>query len=382
MSDWRYFATRLHGDGTETMIASELPLSGVSITKVLSGPDEISGTIPVELAHLKGEDGEPVLLPWATALYAEHEGVIRGGGIVTDVRMEDGRLALTASGFRTYIDGIPYVDDRQWIQEDPLNLARHIWDHAQAQEGGNLGVILDETTSPVRVGTETEDVEFETGQGNQVSFEAGPYKLNFYSTHNLGQEFDNLAEATPFDYAEYHEWVGDVIRHRIRLGYPMLGRMRNDLRFAIGENVMNSPAVSLAGDEYASEVIVLGAGEGRKMVRGYAAIEPAPRLRRPVVITDKSARSVARANSIARSELRLREGSMDISTLLVRDHPHAPIGSWQEGDVIRVVGNSRGWGGDLYMLCRILDFTYQPGDTDLATLTVTRVERTTDGGFA
>lgn len=372
---WRYFATRLNGDGTESLIASELPLSVDSFTETLSGPNAMSASIGFEVAYLKDEEGRPVLKRWETAIYAEKDDVIRWGGILTSVEEDGQRLALTIQGFTAYAYGQPYLDERQWIQVDPLVIARHIWEHLQSFDGGNLAVVLDETTSPVRVGTESEDVEFETGEGNQVSFEAGPYKLNFFSTHDLGGEFDNLAEATPFDYAEVHEWQGETIRHRIRLGYPALGQRREDLRFVVGENVYTDPVVEQDGDEYASEVVVLGSGEGRKMVRASAEVNERDGLRRVKVITDKSAASKPRAEAIAKAELQARIGAENVSTITVLDHPSAPLGSFSVGDEIRIQGSGKGWNGDLYLWVRILEITTQPG-AESASLSVTRAERT------
>lgn len=372
---WRYFATRLNGDGTEDLIAPELPLTVDSFTETLSGPNTMSASIDFEVAYLKDEEGRPVLRRWQTAIYAEKDDVIRWGGILKDIEEDGQRLALTVEGFFSYAYGQPYIGEKTYIQADPLVIARHIWEHLQAQDGGNIALVLDETTSPVRVGTETEDVEFETGEGNQVSFEAGPYRLAFYKTHDLGGEFDNLAEATPFDYAEIHEWQGDIIRHRLRLGYPKLGSKRSDLRFVVGENVFEEPVVEQNGDDYATEVIVLGAGEGREMIRGSAEVNERDGLRRVKVITDKSAASKPRANAIAKAELQARVGAEDISSLVVVDHPNAPLGSFHVGDEILVQGSGLGWGGDLYLWVRILEISTSPG-AESASLTVTRSERT------
>src|SRR5690554_1516616 len=50
----RWLATRLHGDGTETIVADELPVTGGTVQRALSGPGGCSGTVPVEVARLQG----------------------------------------------------------------------------------------------------------------------------------------------------------------------------------------------------------------------------------------------------------------------------------------------------------------------------------------
>lgn len=375
MSDWHYFATRLNGDGTETLLANELPLVVGSFTHSLSAPNTMSATIPVEVLHLRGEDGEPIFKRWSTAIYAEKDGLIRWGGVLTGVVETGQGISLEADGFVAYAYGQPYLNDRQFIDVDPLFLARHIWEHLQSFDGGNLAVVLDETTSPVRVGTPLEDVEFETDEGT-VSFEAGPYRLNFFSTHDLGGVFDDLAEATPFDYAEVHEWQGETIRHRIRLGYPALGRQRTDLRYVVGENIFTEPTVEQNGEAYASSVVVLGSGEGRKMVRGEAGVNEPDGLRRIRVITDKSATTPARAARVATIELRALTGAEEVSSFTIADHPNAPIAALSVGDEVLIQGGGAGWAGDLYLWVRVLEITTAP-DSETATISVTRTERTT-----
>lgn len=372
---WRYFATTLHGDGRETLLADNLPLTGVQLTHTLSGVNVIDASLPVEIAHLKDSDGNPVFRQWHTAIYAEKDGYIRAGGIITRMSIEEGRLALSADGFVAYLHGLPYEGDESYIQADPMNIARHLWEHAQSFDGGNLGVVLDHNVSPVRIGTEEREVEFETGDGENVQFESGPYRLNYWTTFDLGREFDALADETPFDYREHHEWVGDTIRHRIELGYPRLGEMREDLRFVYGENVTAPLSIGFEGDDYASEVIVLGAGEGRRIVRQRARVNEPRGLRRVAVVEAKDITSGARAYSAALKELALRFGDADIATVTVRDHPNAPVWSIQPGDFILVQNYGGGWGGDLYIWVRVLEVTVTPEDSDTATLMVTREER-------
>ena len=375
MAGWRYFATTLYGDGREDFLDVELPLTDVTITETVSGVNALDASLSVEVAHLWDNDGNPVFREWSTAFYAEKDGVIRGGGILKTMTVEDGKVSLRAEGFASYPAGMPYEGDTSFIDTDPLVIVRHIWDHLQGFEGGNIPVVLDGTTSPVRLGTEEDEVEFETGEGETVQFEAGPYRLNFWSTHDLGREIDALAEETPFDYRESHEWVGDTIRHRIELGYPSLGAVRTDLRFVHGENVTVPLRMDFDGDTFATEVVVLGAGEGRKMLRQAARVNTLDRLRRVAVVEAKDARSDFRARAIAEAELSRRIGDAEIQTVQVLDHPNAPHGSFRPGDVIRVQNRYGGWGGEAYIYVRILEVSYNPEDGDIATLTVTRRER-------
>ncbi len=367
---WRYVATRLNGDGTEALLHGDLPLSGVELTTALSAPDRFRATLAPFEPFLDA-DGRSIFEAWSTAIYAEESGVIRHGAILTDPVADGGSLDLTGIGFSGYAADQPYTGERSRVQVDPLGEARHIWDHLQGLPGGDLGLVLDSTSSPVRIGTKAEDVEFTTNDGATVAFEAGPYLLNWWTHHDLGREFDDLAAATPFDYRVTHQWDGETVAHRMRLGYPTLGRRREDLRFVIGENVAVIPEVS-PDEDYASVVYVLGAGEGRKMVRATSTV-PSTGLRRAAVVSDKGQRSKAAAQRQADAEVAFRAGTTDITSLSVFDHPSAPVGSVDVGDEVFVAGDGQS-GGELGLWVRVLEVTVRP-ESSIYEMSVRRVEK-------
>lgn len=369
---WRYLAYRMNGDGTKTLIDNDVPLSGASLTWTLSGADALSATITPEVARLKGVYGLPILDPWSTAIFAELDGQIRHGSIIdTPLAAGDHSLAAEAVGFSGYPTGQPYTANRSRVRTDPLVEARHIWDHLQAQPGGNLGVVLDPTTSPIRIGEPARDVEFTTGAGEQVEFEAGPYTLAWWKTADLGAEFEKLATFTPFDFRTEHTWNADRtdIDHRIRLGYPKLGRRRPDLRLQIGENVVEVPGVEILSEDYASEVLMLGAGEGRDMIRATAT-KATGRLRRAATATDKSLRGRGAAQRAAEAEVDARTGRRTVRDLVLSaSHPHAPLGSFELGDELQLRG-SAGWGGELSKWVRVVEITITPEQADTVAISV------------
>lgn len=375
---WRYILMRLNGDGTMTPVHWDVPLSDAQITTDLSGPGGITGTLAPEFPDLKDADGRPLIVPWQTAIFAEQDGHIRGGAIVIDPTENSGSLQLDAVGYTGIWAGLPWLGEMPaQIQKDPLDMARLIVAHAQSQPGGNLGLTVDSTTSPVRVGTEAKDVEFVTGDGDSVSFQAGPYQLAEWKTHDIGKEFDDLAEGTPFDYLVRYRWDPDddenVLAH-LSLGYPKIGRRLHALRFVTGENITEPPAVDYAADDYANAVLVLGAGEGRAMVRAYGVRDDG-RLRRVAVVEDSSITSKTAANVRVALELRRRAGVPDISgDITVKDHPHAPIGSFGVGDEILVETGDQGWSGNLAVWVRILSITLTP-EAGTATLSVMQTEK-------
>ena len=112
------------------------------------------------------------------------------------------------------------------------------------------------------------------------------------------------------------------------------------------------------------------------MVRGTWKTSAPGRLRRVKTVTDKSLRTKADADARAAREGKAATLGADIASIVVRDHPNAPLGSWSLGDTITARGDGQGWAGDWTMQLRVISYTLSP-DKDTATLTVARGEVTT-----
>lgn len=367
---WRYLLQELPSGN---IIDPDLPLTGVSLTDTLSGPRGITGTLPVELEHLKRPGGRLAIEEWGCAIAAEADGIIRGFGIVDTVTKSGHQLNIEAGGFTSMLKDQPYTGSgKVWTRVDPMVVVREIWDHWQSYPDGDLGVIVDSTTSPVRLGEEQYVPIWTEAAGSDTTFDEGPIRLNYWDTHDLAGFIDDLARRGHFDYAEETSWNADktALVHRLRLHYPEKGRRRNDLRFVIGENVHAIPDETLVEDGYAGYAMVLGAGEGREKVYSGVIGEPTGRIRRVHVEVDDTIKRKSDAVDRARRERAKRLGLREIRDVVVRDHPHAPIGSFQVGDEIRVMGKA-GW-ADLDTWVRITSMSISPESGDVAALTVGR----------
>jgi len=369
MGEFRYLVQALpSGEWLEW----DLPLSRVEVVHELSGPGGLTGTVPVEIGRLLTPDGKPLLLPWACAIWAEASGEIRGGGILVRSEFNGPSWSIECVGLSGYAAGQPWTgDEYKGVQVDPLSLVRRIWNHLQSQPDGDLGLVVDNTTSPVRVGTESKDVEFTTGAGRDVSFESGPVKFNPWTTSDLGKEIDDLAASTPFDYVTHTAWDGDSQRlaHRLELAYPRRGRRRTDMRFVVGENVTVDPRQVMDGDDFASEVLGLGAGDGRDMVRTIVT-ERKGRLRRAVTVADKSKRSKSALRSVAAGELKRRGGDVEVRDIEVAATPLADPMSVVVGDEI-FIQSDVGW-LDLNIWVRVVAVSIAPNNSSVVRFTVER----------
>lgn len=376
---WWFFANQVTGDGTETLAAADLPLTAPTITTTLSGTDTIEFDLTPEIARLKGPDGRPLLRPRATTVYAVLDGVVRAAGLVRSVAAEGHTARVRCQGYVSYLDQLPWTSasTRKLYQADPADVIRLIWSFTQSHPHGNLGVQVNSgVKTPVRVGVRVAEVKDK--QGN-VTTEAvdEPLLLANYATPDLGQVFLEMCDVGSIDFRERHVLASDTVAHHLDLGYPRLGRRRTDIQLAVGTNVAAVPSVLFDDDDFATEVLVLCAGEGEKMVRAHAYVsDHAPMVRKVAIIPEKGIGRVATAQAAAVKYARqLRPDLGDVDTVEVAAHPLCPPGSWDNGDELWLSGDAL-WAGTLGQWVRVLATTWTPQSGPGAALRVVRADRT------
>lgn len=365
MTDWRLVVTRLNGDGTERVLTRSAPISGVEYTDDYSGPGELSGVVDVQHRSLFEPNGDSFFVPWRTAIYPEANKRIQAGFLVANLKESGATLGLDCVGFTGYFAGQPYEGAYREVGVDALDVARHLVDHLQQFKGANLGMEVGSAKSGRLLGTKKVE-------GDE---ESGPYRLTAFEDTDIGAEWDQLAEETPFAYRMEHGWnrlVPGQINHKLQLGYPTLGRRLHKLRFVVGENITILPEIDYFGDWYASEVVVLGAGDGSKRKRGRAS-RSTDRLRRVVVLEDSNLTSDAQCKRRAQMEVDRRLGLADISEIQVKHSRFARAGSYRVGDEI-FIHTDGNWSGRMGIWVQILAIR-QAVPSDQATLTVARVEK-------
>lgn len=337
----------------------DLEVDNLSLQKTLSGPQLITGEFPVEIRDYR----DLGLEPWATWIHVEEDGEIRGSGILQPASVDTGeRLSLEAVGVSAYPAGMPFLAELTAIQVDPADIVRTIWEHLQSYPDGNLGVIVRGST-PVRIGEALVEAPAE-GEDTRTDEEKArkPYYLNWWEAPDCGQEIDTIAKETPFDYVEYEQWNADKtdVIHYIDIGYPRIGTRRFDLRFAEEENLVAAIGPGEVDDYYASQVVLMGSGEGRDTIRGYAAKPIGSRVRRVAILDDKTVNNSSRANALSADELLRRQALRDITEVEIdARHLNARLGSFQVGDDIPVIANVP-WIGDVRQWERVLSYTYSP----------------------
>ncbi|GAA1645793.1 hypothetical protein GCM10009700_35230 [Brevibacterium sanguinis] len=181
--------------------------------------------------------------------------------------------------------------------------------------------------------------------------EDAKFKMNYWSTHDLLQEFQNLSKEAGFSYRVDHRRSGNTHTHTLVCRPGRLGSRRLDVAFMEGENVYSVPKVTRQGDEKVTSAIVLGNGEGSAMKWNQTsrAAGGGNGLRRARVFADKTLTRQPQLAARAREILNAYNDPIDIDEFIVIDHGLAPIRVFDVGDEInlqtfaRRAGNFNRW---------------------------------------
>lgn len=359
---YRYFTTDAL---TGKVLARDLNLSDVQFGPALSATGSLTGAAEPRLARLVRSQ----LDPGNTKIFAERDGRLLWGGLIWRADPEGPRLNIEASGWGSY----PYrrydlhgqLNGRgPYTYADPCTVIRHVWAYCQEQPDGQLDVQTDATTSKVTVGTPDD-----------------PYRIDWWDTPSLGDVIEDMAavEGGP-EWTEDVSWQNGTPRGHIRIGWPRLGRRRTDIHFESGINITQVVPVEYDGDSLAQVVVALGAGEGRNRRRAVDAVRDGRlRLERLLEVPEEKAND--RLTARARKERVSRQVIGEVTEITVRDHPAAPIGSWQTGDDVRVRVHDHWTEFDAWS--RIVSWQISPGaesKPEQAVLQLQRADRFTYGG--
>jgi hypothetical protein len=400
-----------------------------SIIWQLNNPDTFSCTLTPPRPDLLDATGNPAMNEWQHAIYLEENDDIKFGGILTASTVQGPAWNITAAGFAGYPSGMPYegpVVTQSGI--DGLDAVRNLWAWLQSQPGSDLELVLGPGKSGVQLGIQappgatstltkaispgnlTLTVRNATAFSNNQIIIAGsslqhtiksisgnvitvtspfqtnqaigsavvqivvptPYSLAWWNSTDIGQEIASIQSECIFDWQERHTWTDAAkngVFHQLLFGVPRVGTRRLDLRFAEGENIVVGSQVSRDGSSYANAVVGLGAGQGSLQIRETVTDASTGRLRRVTVYTDQTIKTQARMTVAARKVLTSKEALDTPTQVVVKNHQHAPFGSFGCGDDI-LVTLATGW-RKAQIWCRILQIQQDP-TTNLMTLTLAR----------
>lgn len=355
----------LHGD---------VLLQEVEIHEGINEPDEITGTLQRGLAYrsvrVEGTDRVVPLMRKRGTLLVADDGNRQQSFIVEavdEVDTQQDTLSITGVGFGWLLKDTPWLGKRyDGVQVDPLDIVRRIFEHVTSYPN-TIGVTVDETVTPKSTWVGEEDEEGRLFQSEDAA-DKEPYRLNWWQTSDLYKEFEDLAEATPFEWSEETTMTrssDSPPQFRIRLGYPRIEAVvREDHHFEIGLNVIDPEQPE--DEDFFTDVLVLGNGDGSEKRRGQASRQGTFRHRTVKVITDQGLTTnklcAKRAQDLVNKADR---ESRFVETCRVMDHPAARVGTFGKGDVIYLQGPTV-WDSNHSQRCRITQIDRRISDNSVA----------------
>jgi hypothetical protein len=329
---------------TGAWLSTALPVTDLEYGDELNGPGTFTGKLSPRLLA-----SNPALAdPGNTLIYVESAGQLQWGGLVWDVRSSGSEYTIEAASWSSYLqkrfdlDG-EYGGRGPYSYADRCQVLRDIWTYAQSIADGDLGVLVDSTTSTSKIGTP-----------------ADVYHSYWYEMKSLGDQVDDLVsdDATP-DYTCTTAWNSSktAVVKRIRLGWPRLGARRTDITFSSGVNIIEEPEEALSGDDYAQVVIGGGSGDGSAKLRQISAVRNG-RLRLEAAVDYPEINGNDVLKDRVEFERAWRQTLGSVEQVTIRNTTAAPFGSWQVGDDVYVrIHNAwtdyTGW-------CRITGWTIKP----------------------
>jgi hypothetical protein len=402
------------------------------ITWNLNAADTYTCTLSPPRADMMTPGGEPLLTEWRDACYLEENGSIKFGGIFTSSTFNGPAWQQTWMGFAGYPNGLTYEGANYSVTfREAMDVVRYLWAWVQTQESNigmtvtprNTGVqlgatlpslpLVDKLNAPSKTGEHTLSIahpdNFQAGMVIRVGDEGStyvigamvghiarlttnlkgassryhveatvtqivpptPFQLFWWNSTDIGNEIEQIRQEAVFDWRETHTWDSAAkasVRHLWDVGVPRLGSRRTHLRFTEGENIVQPATVTRDGSAYADRVIALGYGSGSTTVRAEAN-DRRDQLHRPFIYTDAAMMTTARASAVARKELATRVNIDAVTQIVVKNHPHAPFGTFFCGDDI-LVQLATGW-RNTSIWSRITSITQNP-TTSLMTLGLAR----------
>ena len=345
----------------------DFPADDIEWTSALNAPTELTISLGNE------RPGVDDIVPWLSAFGVLVDGVIRAFGIVTGISADDAALSITCTGVSGYLDGQPWTDEAiRRYDADPGELIPLIWERVQSHRWAALGVAVDKVATGTRVGEKRDEVR---GADDEVTEQAvdEPWILDRTETHDLGAEVDALLTEAALESREVVSLTPTgAPRFRLEIA-PHIGRRRRDVRAEIGDSVYVVPAVEALADDYASDVLLIGAGEGPDRVVSHATAPRPSRIRRAFAYSATDVERQAAADSEAGRVLSaMTPARSDVSALEVIDSPTLPVWSLEVGDEIFLAGDF-GAAGPADMWVRVVAATSSLSTPHLRSLEVVPV---------
>lgn len=361
MTGWRYYVRR---PVSREWLDTNAQLSEVVLDWSLSGPNTAQATLLDGLGNMKGSDGKPVFSKFRTELFVEEDGKLIWGGVCTSAA-PNGKNGTTVefvspSGI---LQRVPYMEERRWWTSDAIEMINYLVAYASGRRNA-IQVYVDKEKSAYTLGDGQPpsrptpparpkgwtmaqyqaSAEYKRWKAADDAWVAQykdykPFELLWWEAPYVGEEIDNICKMFNIDYRDTVSWQGPMNPRYDIVVRDNIVRRRADIRLEDGVNLAEALDPTDDEEEFATELIGLGAGEGRSMVRTSVSNPQDDRVYQGVYVSHKSVRNPNTLRALLTPEFNLlNQDDMQVDQATVWDTPgFASVASLQPGDEVSVL---------------------------------------------
>jgi len=299
----------------------DVPMYGVSFDRQLSSVGTFTGTFRLDDERKTSQGLLDATLPGRTSLYIDRDGALIWGGIIWSrtYQSQSRSMQVYAETFESYLHKRVIKATAVFNTVDPMNIARSIWNTAQADPRGDIDVIVPGA--------------FTTTQPISKTFSG-------YEYSNAGQAIDDLASAdTGFDfYIQVAYDSGMIPTKTLLIGRP-LGAMQNNtgLVFQYPGSIENYWFPESAGSS-TTTLYGVGKGDGAAAIQTSASNADLLTAGYPIledVESFKDIETAALLSSRIRADVVRRRTPITVPTFQVDPKADPQFGSYGLGDFAR-----------------------------------------------
>lgn len=338
---WRFYARR---QTTGEWLHTDVPMVA-DLTWQLGRSGYATGFVPAAFDDGRAVDGKPFWQERGTTLYAEENNHLKWVGLCSWAHPTRSGRELEFKGLSSAYDLIGFDGRIKAWQPNPYDMVQQLIDNADAQPDGDMGFTIVRDGPPATyAGDEQPPVErpekvkrrrgealehFEDRQEERAKAQEQwdklygdrrPYAVAYWEAPYIMDELLELAREIPFDWLERHSWANrDNLNpdHELVLS-ERIGRIRPDLTLTDGVNIAEVLDPTTDYDRYGNHIVMLGAGEGPKMLRAGIGSRDG-RVRTTRYGEAKHVRSPKRLRARARDRFDRMQFSVKLDAATVRD---------------------------------------------------------------
>lgn len=371
MAQWTYLVCDL----LTNVPLAELPLTGVSYSKVLNGSGQLRGSFQVEnrrSPRRRVRDPYDATMPCRRCVYVLRDGVPQWGGIIWTSAYDSrtGKVTIGCGDWWSYFDHRKVLPVLSWpidVEFEVANLVvsqtgvdqnaltRYLVTLAQSHTGGNLGIVFDNPGSTSGIPRDRTWVGYELA--------------------DVGEELRRLTQVLDgpdltFDVSPALDANGRPVR-LMRQGDPWLGQQGSAWVWELDGNV-TSYTWPRDGTRYAKTAYAVG--KGMDFGTPIAASRDITRPSWPLMETETGYTSVESPDVLqdhADYDQQVARLPVALPTLTVRGDRSPAIGEWGVGDDGRVLIEDDFVPRGIDTTMRIVRADVTPGEDSVDEVTLT-----------